>query len=296
MLYDVAIIGAGVAGSQAALTLARGNRRVLLLDAGKPRHRFASHMHNFLGSDGTTPEEFYGRIHTELSQYPHVTRLQAEIVDARRTDQGFLLDAADGARHAARMVLFATGVKDVLPPIDGLAELWGSRVLHCTYCHGYEARGKVLGVLVTNDNALGVLGIMRALSERVHFFFDGLPDANVSATLKKLGMTPELHDIEAVKPDGEGVQVALDDGRSVYCDVLFIRPPTAQNSLLPQGLGCQTFNGDSIVTNGHGKTHAPGVFVAGDAAGSVSQLMAAAASGLLAAIDMNTELDYVASA
>lgn len=291
MQFDTAIIGGGVAGLQAALTLARGNRRVLVVDAGQPRHRFANHMHNFLGADGFSPADFYGRMHDELALYPHVTRVNAQVNDVQRSGDGFVLSGASGARYEARTVLFATGVKDELPPIPGIAELWGSRVLHCTYCHGYEVRDKTLGAVTTSDKAVALAGMLRALTPRLHLFLEGnLPDAALSAQLQAMGAVLELRAIDAVAAHNEGVNVRLSDGRDIYLDALFIHPGTSQVSALPQALGCQLQNGDFIATNGYGATHAPGVFAAGDAIGGVPQLMVAASSGLLAAMSINLAL------
>ncbi|MEJ7660131.1 MAG: hypothetical protein WKG07_11175 [Hymenobacter sp.] len=34
----------------------------------------------------------------------------------------------------------------MLPPLPGFRELWGTGVLHCPYCHGYEVRDQPLAV------------------------------------------------------------------------------------------------------------------------------------------------------
>jgi thioredoxin reductase len=54
---DAIIVGGGPAGLAAALTLGRGRRRVLLLDAGEGRNAPADAVHNLLAHDGTPPEE-----------------------------------------------------------------------------------------------------------------------------------------------------------------------------------------------------------------------------------------------
>jgi hypothetical protein len=38
----------------------------------------------------------------------------------------------------AKRLIIATGVRDALPPVPGLAERWGRSVFHCPYCHGYK--------------------------------------------------------------------------------------------------------------------------------------------------------------
>lgn len=53
--FDVAIIGGGAAGLSATLILGRSRRSVIVLNAGPPRNAAASHMHGFLGRDGTSP-------------------------------------------------------------------------------------------------------------------------------------------------------------------------------------------------------------------------------------------------
>src|SRR2546430_1214397 len=48
---------------------------------------------------------------------------------------------------AARRLLVATGVRDGLPDVPGLAARWGIDVLHCAYCHGWEVAGQRVGIL-----------------------------------------------------------------------------------------------------------------------------------------------------
>jgi thioredoxin reductase len=55
--YEVAIIGGGAAGLSAALVLGRARRRVIVVDAGRPRNAPAARMQGFLSRDGTPPSE-----------------------------------------------------------------------------------------------------------------------------------------------------------------------------------------------------------------------------------------------
>ena len=52
--WDAIVIGGGPAGLSAALMLGRSRRRVLLVDAGVQRNRFADHMHGALGNEETS--------------------------------------------------------------------------------------------------------------------------------------------------------------------------------------------------------------------------------------------------
>jgi choline dehydrogenase-like flavoprotein len=55
MSYDVIIVGGSYAGLSAAVPLARARKRVLVIDAGQRRNRFAHAAHGFLGQDGRPP-------------------------------------------------------------------------------------------------------------------------------------------------------------------------------------------------------------------------------------------------
>ncbi|WP_336659791.1 NAD(P)/FAD-dependent oxidoreductase [Leucobacter sp. USHLN153] len=157
--WDAIIIGGGAAGLNAAQTLGRSLRRTLVIDGGSPRNRFAGHMHNVLALDGTPPHVLLERGRAEAAAYGVEFR-EAEVRGVRDTETGA---GTDGSANntltveldtdeslTARTLIVATGVTDALPPIPGLAERWGTTVLHCPYCHGWEVRGQRIGVLTTS--------------------------------------------------------------------------------------------------------------------------------------------------
>ncbi|MBB1051703.1 FAD-dependent oxidoreductase, partial [Dietzia sp. CW19] len=72
--WDAIVIGGGAAGLSAALMLGRARRRVLVVDAGEPRNRFAAHMHGVLGHEGMDPLELLRRGREELREYDVTVR------------------------------------------------------------------------------------------------------------------------------------------------------------------------------------------------------------------------------
>lgn len=151
---DVVVIGGGPAGLSAALVLGRARRSVLVADGGQPRNACSPAMHGFLTRDGSTPEAFLEAARREVRGYG--IELMAEEVTAVVPDDGggpaeqepaFRVTLAGGRTVRARRVVAASGITDELPDIDGLAERWGRDVLHCPYCHGYEARDRPLAVI-----------------------------------------------------------------------------------------------------------------------------------------------------
>ena len=80
--YDVVVVGGSFAGLSAAMQLARAQRSVLLIDAGRPRNRFAATSHGFLGQDGVAPAQIMHQGLHQLAQYPTVAFVQAEALAA----------------------------------------------------------------------------------------------------------------------------------------------------------------------------------------------------------------------
>src|SRR4029077_16544361 len=73
MSYDVIVIGGSFAGLAAALQLARARKRVLVLDSGKPRNRFAQFSHGFFGHDGQSPSAILANARSQLLCYGTVS-------------------------------------------------------------------------------------------------------------------------------------------------------------------------------------------------------------------------------
>ena len=139
MYSDVIIIGGGFAGTAAAITLARANRKIRLIDSGAPRNRFSEHAHGILGLDGAAPAELLQRGHAEVGKFGGtITQGSVEKLTRDSECEPWQAKLGSGEVLESRHVLVATGLTDKLPAVPGLSDLWGTRVFHCPYCHGYE--------------------------------------------------------------------------------------------------------------------------------------------------------------
>ena len=143
--YDVVVVGGGAAGLSGAVALARSRRSVLVVDAGDPRNAPAGHVHNFLTRDGTPPAEIYASGRAEVTRYGGQVET-GRVTTLSRDGDRFRVGV--GPRTVtARRLLIATGLRDELPDVPGLAARWGIDVLHCPYCHGWEVAGQRIGIL-----------------------------------------------------------------------------------------------------------------------------------------------------
>ena len=226
--WDVIIAGGGPAGLSAALLLGRSRRSVLVIDAGSPRNRFADHMHGVLGREGVPPEELLDRGRSEASAYG-VEFTASAVAQVTRREGGLAITTGDGTTYSARALIVATGVSDELPAIEGLQERWGTTVLHCPYCHGWEVRDQHLGVLTTSPFSLHQAELIRQWSDRVTVFTSGLGQVapETQQRLRARGITLEAAPVTAILGEGSsisGVRLAGSEegaGREVAVDAIF---------------------------------------------------------------------------
>lgn len=145
--HDAIIIGGSFAGLTAATYIARGRRSVQVIDAGKPRNRFAEHSHGFFAQDGSNPAAMLETARAQVQAYPAVALTQGKAIGGAGELDDFSIQLDTGETVHGRRLIFAFGISDELPDVPGLAERWGNSVIHCPYCHGYEFSGRQLGVL-----------------------------------------------------------------------------------------------------------------------------------------------------
>ncbi len=287
--HDVIVVGGSFAGLSAAMQVARARRRVLVVDAGRPRNRFAAHSHGFLGQDGRVPQAITRIAREQLLAYPTVAFEHDEAVVAHSTGDGFALQLASGTiAHAARLVL-STGVEDELPKIPGLTERWGRTVLHCPYCHGYEVAGGTLGVLATMPGSVHQALLVADWGEVVLFADASFAlDDTQRGALAARGVRIEPVPVRAMATAVDGDEtVHLADGRIVVLSALFVATTTRPASALAGSLGCAFDDGPQgpvIRVDAKQATTVPGVFAAGDAASAMSNATLASAGGVLAGV------------
>ncbi|MFC7380649.1 NAD(P)/FAD-dependent oxidoreductase [Sphaerisporangium rhizosphaerae] len=289
--YDVVVIGGGAAGLSAALVLSRARREVLVVDAGAPRNAPATHMHGFLSRDGTPPGELLAAGRREVKGYGGDV-VDGQAVSARRAGAVFEIELSGGVTVRARRVLVATGLRDELPDVPGLRERWARDVLHCPYCHGYEVRGRALGVLGWSREAVRYAQIVRQWSDDIVLFAPPeslTEDEREQLAARSVGVV-EGHVARVVAEDDTLRGVALTDGRFVPRDVVFVPPRFVPDNDLLLELGCDIDDTGWVVTDATGRTTVPGVWAAGNVRNPRAQVITAAGEGSAAAIAVNTDL------
>ncbi|MGW1668002.1 NAD(P)/FAD-dependent oxidoreductase [Streptomyces sp. NPDC002324] len=297
--YEVIVIGGGAAGLSAALVLGRARRHTLVVDAGEPRNTPAAHMQGFLSRDGMPPAEFLAVGREEIARYG-VELVRGRAVDVTRNDDGgsFTVTLAGGRAVGARRLVVATGLKDGLPAVPGVAERFGRDVLHCPYCHGWEVRDQPFGVLATTPMSVHQALMVSQWSKDVTLFLHEVAESDLSADdLRRLaaaGVSVVPGRVAGlVVEDDHLTGVRLTDGSTHARSVLFTAPrPVPQTGLLEK-LGADlddTPFGAYPVIDPTGRTTVPGVWAVGNATGFSEQVVNAASSGYRAGATINGDL------
>ena len=286
------MIGGGAAGLSAALYLGRSRRRTLVVDAGRPRNAPSPASHGVFTRDGAPPVDLLAEARRQVGQYPTVRVLAAEVVAVTGKQGEFVVHLSDGSEATARRLLLACGVSDELPAIDGLAQRWGTAVLHCAYCHGFEVADRPIATLVKAADALGSVGSLLPLSRDVLVCVhdtEGMSDAD-RRHLEANGV--RILETRLVRVSGDASRVGLHfaDGSKVDVGALFVKTTLRAGSRIPLDLGCAMAASARVEVDLEWQTSVHGVYAAGDIATTRKLVAVAASSGAEAAIAIHEAL------
>jgi len=290
-MYDVVIIGGGPAGLSAALVLGRARRKVALVDSGEPRNAAAHEAHGFLTRDGVAPGELLRLGREEVTGYG-VSLLDDRVVSVAG---GFTVTLESGRELAAKKLLVTAGLRDELPDVPGVAELWGDQVHFCPYCHGYEVHDDQVGVVA--DGPLGVVKavMLREWAPDVALFpGDYQLTGDEAAQLGTRGIAVEAGKVtRLVVEDGRLTGVELADGRTVVRTAVFVNPTFVPRDTLLKDLGCDLDDQGRVRVDADGRTGVDGVWAAGNVVDPRAQLISSAGAGAAAAVAINHDLIFV---
>jgi thioredoxin reductase len=293
MTFDVIIIGGSYAGLSAGMSLGRALRKVLIIDSGKPCNRQTPHSHNFITRDGETPQQIAAKAKEQVSAYNTVQFYDGLAVSGIKKENGFVISTASGDTFTANKLVFATGIKDIMPDIGGFAECWGISVIHCPYCHGYEVRQEKTGIFANGDTAFEMGKLISNWTKDLTVFTNG-PSTLTAEQAEQL----RRHHIDIVETaierfdhqQGKVQEIIFKDGSSRPLKAIYARPAFVQHSDIPAALGCELTEQGHIKTDPFQKTTVTGVYACGDNAHAARAVATAAFTGSVAGAMLNKEL------
>lgn len=291
--FDVIIIGGSYAGLSAAMALGRALRSVLIIDSGKPCNRQTPHSHNFITQDGEKPHLIAEKAKAQVLKYETVKFHRDVAINGNQIANEFTIATQKGNTFHAKKVIFATGVKDLMPAIKGFSECWGISVIHCPYCHGYEVRNEETGILANGETAFHYAKLIQNWTKNLTIFTNGKSTLTQQQTdtITKLQIQIIEKEIAHLKHEnGQVSQIVFTDGTVFKLKAIYARPVFEQHCNIPETLGCELTEQGLLKTDAFQKTTVAGVFACGDSVNQMRSVAAAVATGNLAGAMANNTM------
>ena len=295
-LLDCLIIGGGAAGLTSAVYMGRYRRRALLLDAGGSRLQWIPRTRNVPGfPDGIEGPELLARMREHARRYGVATERTTVQRLEKLEDGSFRVHAEAGSRRA-RFVLLATGARDVLPEVEGIAPaVKAGQVRFCPVCDGFETQGQRVAVLGRAGHGLRESLFVSGFGNQVTWLaMETQQDVD----------TPELAQLRAagvrLAPSAPrridcgvgdvGVRVELQDGQVLDFDTLYPALGLEHQCGLATALGARVVPNGQLQVDAHQQTTVDGLYAAGDVSVDLNQISVAAGHAAIASTAIHNRL------
>lgn len=288
--FDVIIVGGSYAGLSAAMSLGRALRNVLIIDGGLPCNRQTPHSHNFITQDGEKPSAIAEKAKEQVLEYDTVKFLTDFVVNGTKTDNSFEISTQSGKIFSAKKLIFATGLKDIMPNIEGFSECWGISVIHCPYCHGYEVKDQKTGILANGYGGFHLARLISNWTKDLTLFTNGKSQLTQEQTdkLKKHNISIVEKEITSLKhKKGEVEEIIFSDNSTFQLQAIYSRPPFEQHSKIPELLGCELMEQGLIKVDALQKTTVDNVFACGDNTNPMRSVPYSVSAGSIAGVAIN---------
>ncbi len=280
-MVDCIIVGSGVAGISAALTL-QANRKTFLLFGSKnlsEKIEKAEKIHNYPGLSDVSGKGFVEALQAQLSD-AGIEVKEEKVAGVYALNDKFALLTQGGQQYESRTVILAGGVESI-KQIVGEEEFLGRGISYCATCDGFLYKGKTIGVLCTTKRLEHEIGYLADFAEKVY-------------------LIPMYKNVEIARENVEIVQkmpIKIEGGKRVENLVFAAAPKAGFPATLPvdgvfmlrESVSPAVLMGGLQVENGHvvvGRdmsTNIKGCYAAGDCTGRPYQYAKAVGEGNVAA-------------
>lgn len=291
--YDALVIGGGPGGLSAGLWLARYQRRVRILDSGKPRNDVTWAVHGYPGITDPPPQELR-RVLIEQATAAGAEWEGCDVVAVSGAKDNFIIEKEDGEQYTARRVILAYGRVDVIPEIEGLQPLYGKSVFHCPDCDGPAMLDARVGVYGWNRGAALLALYLLTWARSVKLLTDGHEaelEPNALVALEKYDIEICTDKIARLCGDAERLAaVEFTNGDALPLDGFFFHLGSEPAADLGDQFGCERDADRNLEVDKTNETSVAGVYGAGDLVGGPYLAITAAAKGVATALCVHKSL------
>lgn len=225
--------------------------------------------------------------------YSTVQFLNGSATSGIKTEQGFEIHVTPGETFGAKKLIFATGIRDIMPGIEGFADCWGISVLHCPYCHGYEIKNEPTGILGNGELIYDFVRLISNWTKNLTLFTNGTSTLTVDQADQL-----EQHNIEIVEKEVEKLahingyiqNITFKDGSNSSKTALYAPVSFQPHCNIPESLQCKLNDEGYIKVDAFQETTVKGVFACGDNTTRMRTVANAVAMGTMAGVSSSKQL------
>jgi len=279
--YDIAIIGTGPAGLEAAITGTIRNKKIVLVGSKDLSMKLtkAHEIQNYLGFPAVKGEDLAKAFQKHLDQLG-IGITEERISAVYAMGDYYAMQAGEQMLEATTVIL-ATGVVQG-KPLPGETENLGHGVSYCATCDAALVRGKRVAVVGYSAREEAEAAFLSEICPEV-LYFPMYRDANQLP--EKVTVIPETV-TEVRKQDGKMTIYTSENSYTAEA-VFVLREAVAPGQLVP---GLET-EGAHVRVNRRMETNLPGCYACGDLTGTPYQYIKAAGEGNIAALSAVGYLD-----
>ena len=282
--YDIAVIGTGPAGLEAAITATVRNKNVLLLGSMQLSNKMQVVDHpirNYLGLCDVTGKEMAEAFQKQLDVLG-IEVTEKKVTTVYAMGSYFSLQLSDGEYAEAETVILATGVV-AGKPYPGEEAFLGRGVSYCATCDAPLYRGKTVAVIGGSPEEEAEADFLGEVCEKVYYI--PLYKEEPYFTHDNLVVLKEKP--QEIKGAMKVTELVTDQASHTVDGVFILRAAQFPGQLVP---GLET-EGNAVKVDLQMRTNLPGLFAAGDIAGQPYQYIKAAGQGNVAALSAVSYID-----
>ena len=280
-MTDCIIVGSGVAGISAALTLKANGKSFLLFGSPDLSEKIekAERIRNYPGLSNVTGKEFVQALKAQLAEADIEVKTE-KVAGVYAMKDKFIVLTQSQQAYESRTVILACGVESV-KQIEGEETFSGRGVSYCATCDGFLYKGKTIAVFCTSKRLEHEIGYLADFARKVYLIpmYKNVEIAqeNVEIIRKmpvKIDGEERVNKILFAAPPAENIPAELP------VDGVFMLRESVSPAILVGGL--ETREGHVTVSRDM-STNLKGCFAAGDCTGRPYQYAKAVGEGNVAA-------------
>ena len=288
-LYDVAIIGRGPAGLQAAIHAAGKKAKVVVFGKLEKSSLYRAHVANFCCFEKVMTGKELLEAGTKQAESFGAVFIEQDIIETKSETDCFTVVTENGQTYSSRTLILTMGISRKKLRVKGEKEFVGRGVSYCVDCDANFYKG--MDVAVVGNESAAVTGAITLLryAKQVHLvcrkltitdlLYDQLNNSDVKISRKAW--------VKEIIGSNEVEEVLLTTGETLKVNGIFIELGAKGAMELAANLGvvfdAETFS--FIETNKRQETNIPGLYAAGDITGQPWQIAKAVGEGCVAGME-----------